>query len=185
MRGERSSLRSWGVGLLADEMFPDKTPEDWERLRRWHSLPLEQRKAHAEASLCMLDGDLRPLAAYIRAGWPIDEALASQIADAIDGPDAEGFTLRMIGKPGRRPSFTEREAKRARDFDIALFIRQRQIEHAEEGWAGTFEEIVDEATKKFGVKRSTVTKALADIRALVGDDIWNGARSDKSENSSD
>ncbi len=147
--------------------------EDMERIREWHSLPVAQRDAYSLASQGLLNGKLEPLAAYIRAGWPIDSGLAEQIADAIEGPDAEGYTLGLTAARGRKLTFDERDDLHRRAFDIALFVRMRRQEHARAGWIGADDEIFAEVKRKFGVGRSTAKKAVSDIRKELGEDVWN------------
>lgn len=155
---------------------------DKDAIKAWDALPLEQRRAHTAASNGLLDGDLAPLARYIRAGWPIDEVLAEQIADAIEGPDEEGYTLRMVNRRGHR-TFSERESTARKSTDIALFVRSLQIDQVRAGRAGGYDGIVQEAQDRFGVTRSTVTKAVADLRRELGDEIWFSSSGVKPEGS--
>lgn len=146
-------------------------------VKAWLALPLEQRIAYTAASDGLLDGDLRPLAAYLRAGWPLDKWLSEQIADAIEGPDEEGFTLRMVNRRGHK-KFSDVVADHARRLDIALAVRHLQVEDQRRGLVGTYEAIIRHTMQRFGVSRSTVTGAVAWARKELGDRAWL-AESDK------
>lgn len=143
-----------------------------EEFARWEALPLERRRAEALASNALLDGDLQPLVEYIRAGWPIEGILAEQLADAIEGPDDEGFTLRMINRRRGHRKLSDRIAQDDRNANIALFVRMSQIDDLRAGKDGTYESILRLAGTKYGVGRTTVTDAVAALRADLGDDVW-------------
>lgn len=109
------------------------------------------------ASNGLLNGDLKPLARMIRAGLPIDADIADQLAAAIDGPDDEGYTLKMVNRRGHR-RFNERCDVEGRNVDIALYVCGQLAEAG----AGAFEGVIEDAMARWHVGRSTVTKAYSD-----------------------
>tara|TARA_B100001057_G_C22496003_1_gene812086 strand:+ start:107 stop:631 length:525 start_codon:yes stop_codon:yes gene_type:complete len=160
-------------------------PEKLEAYRQWSAMPLEQRRAHSEASHGLLNGELAPLAAYIRGGWPIDGILAEQIAAAIEGPDAEGYALRMVSNDARKLKFDERDALRMRNIDVALFYRAEKIAAARAGWSGTEDEIFAKIRDRFGVGRSTALRAVSEFREEIGERYWNEIESSEDGDSLD
>jgi hypothetical protein len=123
-----------------------------------------ERRSRGKASNGLLDGDLRPLAAHIRAGFSVDSLLAEQLADAIEGPDDEGFTLKMVAPKGHM-IFSERDRLYRRNADIALAVWLRHKAAIEAGERGTYAAIIMEVAGEFGVSEGTVKTAVARIRS--------------------
>ncbi|WP_338245271.1 hypothetical protein [Aurantiacibacter hainanensis] len=168
-----------------DEIWPPLPRESLDRIAWWQSLPVAQRDAWSRASNGLLNGDPMPLAAYIREGWPIDATLAGQIANAIEGPDGEGYTLQMVSEDARRLKFDDRDELHRRNLNIALFYRAEKIAASRAGWSGTDDEIYRKIREKFSVGRSTAAKAVSEIRQEIGEDLWKSEESSEHGSSLD
>lgn len=125
-----------------------------------------EQRLRGAAALGLEDGDLRPLAALIRAGVPIEGALAAAIADAIDGC---GRVRLSAVKQKNRPTLSQEFEIHDRKIDIGIFVERR----ARSAKSGEYESIVREAMQKWQVGRTTVTNAHKWIRTCLAADIDN------------
>ena len=121
----------------------------------------EQADSHLEAQLHidawegLARADLLPLVRLFRSGFVLNEYLARDIADAIEGTSADcRITARMsrAGRPGN-----DREATALRNGKIAAFVAERSGRSA-------YEAAVREAMEVFGLSRTSVTDAVRAAR---------------------
>lgn len=127
-----------------------------------------ERRSRIAASYGLLDGDLLPLAAHIRAGFALDTVLAEQLADAIEGPDDEGFVLKMTGPKGH-VKFSESDRIGRRNWDMVIAVWMRQKAASEAGERGVYASILIEVAQEFGVSESTLKAALAEARSAISE----------------
>lgn len=128
---------------------------------RWMALPLEERRAAHAARIGLFFGDLGPLAALIRAGHGIERGLALAIADAIEGPNEDGFCLSMKLAKGRKsPELVMR--KHFRDLEMYWRVMRLRGEARLAGEAGVSDAIFAQVADEYGVSVSTVKKAWRD-----------------------
>lgn len=97
-------------------------------------------------------GDLAPLAAYLRDGFPLPGWLSLRLADAID-PHGDGrFVIkrgwRKSGEQGERVAF----ARHSRNANIGLYVCYLMNKHG----PGTYDAAIEETKRRFGIgKKST------------------------------
>ncbi|MDB5582935.1 MAG: hypothetical protein JWR80_8111 [Bradyrhizobium sp.] len=122
----------------------------------------------------LLDGDLQPLADYLRAGHYIFPNLATMIADAIEGKDMpEILTMR---RATRSPlNTTQRFELEARRTQIGVYTQARVNELGK----GKTKVAIGEAMDKFQACKTEVTDARAIILKFLGeshpalrDQVW-------------
>lgn len=108
---------------------------------------------HAVNSL--LRGDLRPLAEYLRAGYPLSYMVRREIVEAIEGTLGDGlYTLKLVkNRRGAGNALTPLHTH-FRKMSIGYFIA-RQIPVLNED----VEAAVHAAMEEFGVSRSTAMEA--------------------------
>lgn len=97
----------------------------------------------------LFHGDLKPLAIYLRAGFPVGGGLAEAIADGIDLPPHSDYKIVIAGRVKGKPSADALMAKHQRKLDLgarmhvvldgaarghsdSIFIEQAQVLGAKE-----------------------------------------------------
>lgn len=114
----------------------------------------------AEVAAGLSDGDLMPLAAYFRAGYTeIEPTIGRYLADMIGG--GEGFMpyrLEAICR-SKRP----RSADGERKMVVGVWV-EREVRSSPKGaYAG----IIEDACKKFALKKTAVTDAHRFVRSRL------------------
>lgn len=117
-----------------------------------------------EAIEAFRDGNLLPLAAYLKAGGNVFGQMAFMIAMAIEGDGPVRLTIHRTSKD--RHPLSAVTAKYERDLTIGCAIEVRL--RAEPGLK--YKDGVSDAAAAFGVSKETARKALAGVRRqLAGD----------------
>jgi hypothetical protein len=108
------------------------------------------------------DGDLRPLAAYLRAGHYIDPGLAREIADAIEDVEGGWFKIVAVGKGGRTgpKGLTFDGERNDRKTMIGVWVEKNLRECPRGASAG----IYLDAQERFQASRTVVLGALRHVR---------------------
>jgi hypothetical protein len=144
-----------GVDEVASDSTPPFDPLDYET---W---PEEQQAFAGRVWRGLHDGDLAPLAAYLRAGHYIEPALAKDIADSIEGAEDCGpYRIVAVGRRRGERGMSDAWERHDRKMRIGFFVEDR-IRKAS---AGEFDAIVAEAMAKFGIKQTSVTSSLKYLR---------------------
>lgn len=117
--------------------------------------PELEAQLHIDAWRGLERADLAPLVRLLRSEFVLNEYIALDIADAIEGKNPD---CRITAKKVRagRPS-ADREVASLRDGKIALFVAERTERSAYEG-------AVREAMDQFGLSRTGVTDAVRAAR---------------------
>lgn len=143
-------MKGIGNGTVSDE------GEEW-----WRPLFRDRRKleGHEEqvarlAHTGLLEGDLFPLANYLKAGFDLEPLIRKRLVEMIEGQSGAEFTLaaRKV-RPGPGNEVSRRRAL-AKQSEIATFVREDHRAH------GQMEAAVVAACDEFDVSRATVFKAL-------------------------
>lgn len=120
----------------------------------------------ARAYVGLMNGDLDPLARYIRAGLPVNRDLAELLASSIDGLGRISapsilprYRIRMTGKPGQRSISQDRDSH-LQKLEIGYYIWQ-DLSSANRG---EFEGVILDAMGKFSRSRTVVTDAYTYFR---------------------
>ncbi len=124
----------------------------------WMSRPLDERTTVFWARLGLANGDLSQLAKLIRDGFPIDADIAADLADAIEGPNGDGFFLKLMLAKGRKSP--EKKAQISdRDFRIYWRVLALRTEARANGESGVSDAILEQVVEEFGVSLTTVKNA--------------------------
>ena len=102
----------------------------------------------------LLEGELLPLALFLKAGYDLDPVLRKRLVEMIEGQSRSEFTFstkKVRPGPGNQIS---RHRARARQMQVAAFLREDQRAH------GKKEAAVKAACDEFDVSRSYVFEAL-------------------------
>lgn len=112
-----------------------------------------QEKAGVVAR-ALADGELQPLADYLRAGYPVDSALAAEIAGMVDG---EGGTFRLVARGRRRGQrgWSTIIADHERKMIVGVFAEAEVRARGE----GGYDSAIAATTDRFGIGKTAVTKA--------------------------
>lgn len=104
----------------------------------------------------LLEGDLLPLATFLKAGYDLEPLVRKRLVEMIEGQTGAEFTLAT--KKARRGPGNQilRHRARAQRMEIAAFVRENERSH------GKKEAAVQAACDEFDVSRSYVFKALED-----------------------
>lgn len=126
--------------------------------------PEEQKDFVSSVQHGLLDGDLQPLADYLRAGHYVFPNLATTIADAIESRD---MPFRIITKGVTRSPLntTQRVAQEAQKWNIGVFAEVRARHHGK----GKSKLAIGDAMKKFDVTQTVVTDARAAVLKILRD----------------
>ncbi|GAA4643975.1 hypothetical protein GCM10023115_19350 [Pontixanthobacter gangjinensis] len=118
------------------------------------------------------NGNLQPLADYLRKGWYLPPEIASEIADAIDQKDVGYFHIVKKGrKPGQR-GMNESFEDHGRKIKVGLFIHCR----LQEVPRGEHDSVMLEAKEKFGLAPRTSRKYLRYFRQKFSEAKHNPKR---------
>lgn len=157
MADERWLFPPEGMGAYGHEYL---WSGEKERLahERWMQRPLAERTAVFRARVGLIEGDLRHLAALIRDGFLIDADIAADLADAIEGPNSDGYCLKLAlakghKSPGKKAQIAER------NFDIYWRVLLLRMAARNAGEQGVSDSIFAQVASDFGVKVSTVKSA--------------------------
>lgn len=147
-----------------------------ERDRREKGEPLwrqHQSKEIMEVVAGLRDGELQPLADYLRAGGlsnspsqtvAIPKWVADEIADMITGDD---FTFFRFGPLKRRrkngPSWASKLVLDERRWQIGYFTERRLREFP----SGAYPGVIAEIMARFAVGKTTVDESLAYVRKYL------------------
>lgn len=113
--------------------------------------PEREAQLHIEALRGLENADLKPLAELLRSGFELNEFLAIDIANAIEGKHSK---CRISAKKSRRGRPSANASKySSKDLEIAVFVHQRKQ-------ASGYESAILEAEDAFGVKRTSITDAI-------------------------
>lgn len=122
----------------------------------------------------LCDGDLQPLADYLRAGHYVFPNLATTIADAIEGKDMP-FRMYMKGTTRSPLNTTQRFEYDSKRLQIGVFAEKQMQHHG----AGKTKVAIGEAMDRFDVRKTVVTEALAEVRKILDkaapefrDEVW-------------
>jgi len=130
-------------------------PETW---------PEEQRAFAGEVWRGLHDGDLKPLASYLRAGHQLDSALAVEIADAIDCQDVGTFHVVAKGRGRGQRGLTQIFRDHDRKMQIGVFMEDRISRYGK----GGYDAALTETFEAFGIASSaTVEKARKYVRQYI------------------
>ena len=131
----------------------------------YETWPAEQQEFAGRVWRGLHDGDLQPLADYLRAGHYIEPALANEIADAIEQKDVGYFHLKTKGRQPGQVGMTALSDRHRGKMAIGVFMETRIRAIGRGGYASAEQETMD----YFGItSSSTVAKALSYARAYVG-----------------
>lgn len=124
-----------------------------------YDLPNDQDEfaLYSAAFYGICNGDLRPLAAYLRSGYSIHPNIRREIANAIDGV-GKYLPLKLSHINGWR-SLTSIERKYQKDMRIGAFIDAE----LEVRGRGSFDSAIALAAQRFGVSEG---KARASLRSF-------------------
>lgn len=130
----------------------------------YETWPEEQKAFLGRVWRGLHDGDLQPLADYIRAGHYLDAPVALEIADAIEGADVGFYHIVAKGRFPGQLGLTASSDQHDRKMAVGVFMEKRLRELGR----GGYEAALEEAKGKFGISSSaTVTKALRYARDHV------------------
>lgn len=115
--------------------------------------PEREATLHIRAWNGLEDGNLAPLAELLRSGFALNEQLALNLADAIEGKSPLCRITAQRARSGRPRS----RDQTARNSAIAFFVAVRTK-------PGQFEAAVSEAMAHFGIERTAVTDAIRAAR---------------------
>ncbi|MFB0875326.1 MULTISPECIES: hypothetical protein [unclassified Sphingobium] len=128
---------------------------------QYETWPQEQKDFAGKVADGLANGDMKPLAAYIRAGHYLEPALAAEIADMLDSN--EGYTpfrLQAIGRSNRPGGWKQWSEQHHRMEVMGIWV-EREIRRSPRGaYAG----IIEDACEIFQVGKTSVTKAHKLIR---------------------
>lgn len=115
--------------------------------------PTRDEVLETDAVLGLHQGELVPLARYLRAGLPLTDDLRSSIIDAIEPEGSDWPEYLLITQKRRRGAgdMFSRVWRYKEQLDIARFVDEQTPAHD-----GSVEAAVHAAMEEFGVKRSTV-----------------------------
>ena len=119
----------------------------------------EQRKLYDETWHGLIDGDLKPLEAYLRSDFPIPRSLRQDIADCILGED----TLHRIQCKKRRSGpggIREAVAYHLKIRQVAEYIDSR----IPKGSRGHLPNAIHDAAQHFGTSESNIRKMRNEYR---------------------
>lgn len=138
-------------------MSPDFDIEDW------HSWPADLAILNSEVRLALEDGELRPLANYLRAGHPVDGQLRRSIADLIEGRGLR-FELRKKAKKRGQRLLSDDQTLHDLRMSIGIEFELRRRAGPNEKYESIVTDMVDES--KCGgtepmFRRTFVTEAHA------------------------
>lgn len=89
----------------------------------------ERHSLYVNAWFELSNGNLEPLARYIRKGWAVEGPLADSLAGMIDGrvlrPMDERFEIVVKGRDGNKRTFRQRLHEHREKVRIALFVNRR------------------------------------------------------------
>lgn len=126
----------------------------------YETWPDEQKDFAGRVWRGLHDGDLRPLAQYLRAGHYIDPSLGGEIADAIERKPLGSFHIIAVGRHPGQKGMTAAVDARDQKMRIGVFM-----EHCiREAGKGGYESAMASTREKYSVSKSTVTKAHRFVR---------------------
>lgn len=141
----------------------------------YETWPEEQKDFAGRVWRGLQDGNLQPLADYLRAGHYIDRVLAKEIADAIEGG---GNGLFRIVPKGRRPGqrgFTAITESHDSKLEVGVWMESRIREFGR----GGYEAALEDTKARFGLGKRTIEKAhkylreyLTNVSTKPGYDAW-------------
>ena len=129
----------------------DELPAEYDPLDR-ATWPVEQLSFALEVWQALYDGNMKPLAAYLRAGHCIDPLLASAIADTIE----------QQRKPGQR-GLTQLFMEHARKMQIAVFMEERLSHYGKGGYEAALKDTCSEFNIGSGATVAKARKHLAEF----------------------
>lgn len=137
------------------EKYPDFIAQDTER-QNWTD---ERLGLWSDAVAAFDDGDLEPLAAYLRAGYVIDGEIANRLLWAIEG---EHWPVRLEARRTNkdRTAHSVRQARYYRDLEIGIWIETRLRANAQLKRA----DAITDGAKEFAVGKTLAAKALAMVQ---------------------
>lgn len=136
--------------------------------------PWEQHQSDEimEAITGIRDGDLQPLAAYLRAGGlpespretvALPKWVACEIAALIDGNSYGWFKVEVKGRKNNPQGWTKELDLRNRNFRIGYFVERRMRESPR----GAYEGAIQDAYVQFSEKPGTVKKAHRSVKSWL------------------
>lgn len=129
--------------------------EEYDPLR-WETWPEEQREAAIQANKGVLDGDLRPLADYLRRGYYINAPLANEIILAIEC--SEYSPCHIVTKRRERGGKTWSQTSEASDRKIRIgFFMEKRLRELPKG---SYDSVLIEVKEQFDVGHQTAATAL-------------------------
>ena len=149
--------------------------EDPEWLRKWRKARQQTFDLQEEALpivRALRDGDLKPLAGYLRAGGVQDspkqvvsvpQELALEIAAMIEKQPWCWFSLEVKGRRQNEQGWTREMELEKRDFTIGYFM----VKHQREQGRGSYEGVLQDAEAEFRVDRATVKRAHAFVKNWI------------------
>ena len=112
--------------------------------------PESQKDFAGEVWRGLHDGNLAPLAAYLRAGHQLDKTLADDLASAIDGKDVAGVRIKASRPRGKPKMSASIDAHRFR-MEVGLYIERRIRELGPSG----YEAAIADARAHYGFTEKT------------------------------
>lgn len=120
--------------------------------------------AHVRAQQGLVDGDLQPLADYIRAGHYMHPNLTVMIADAIEGRDFP-YHIKIVGRKKGQRRHAELAAIENRKMQIGVFMEDRIRANGR----GGYESALEETREHFSVSKRTATEHHSYAKRFIGD----------------
>lgn len=140
--------------------------------RNLRKLGEEEEALAANAHVGMLQGDLLPLAAFLKTGHELHPLLRRRLVEMIEGNPATEYVVTSTKVRAGRGDSVSRLHAWGRRQDVAAFVHDLEHTH------GKREAAVQAACDMFGVSRSYVFDALREternLRSLIAEDPTTG-----------
>lgn len=150
---------------------------DEERLQRWREKWRRSNDLQLEALPIvrgLRDGDLKPLAAYLKGGGlkdspeeivSIPEWLASEIVSMIEQQPWCWFWLDVRGRHQNEQGWSRELETKKRNFTIGYFVLKQQRDRGR----GSYEAVLQDAEAHFKADRATIKRAHAFVKRWIRD----------------
>ena len=130
----------------------------------YETCPEVQKDFAGEVIGSLRDGDLQPLASYLRAGHQLEPTMATEIAEMIEQVEWGRYHIVIKARRPGEVGFTTSLEWHERKMRIAVFIEERLERYGRGGYDAALSETMD----KFEVKSATtIEKARKHLRGYL------------------
>ena len=133
--------------------------DDYDPLK-YETWPEDQKAFAGRVVFGLRDGDIKPLADYIRAGHYLEPTMAHEIADALEGKDSGYYHLVSKGRRPNQQGWTKSIQSSDRMSEIGVWVATALRDAPRGASSG----IHLEAQTKFKASRTVVLDALRHVR---------------------